>query len=55
MSNVIPFHRHRRRAELERLNRLTGLEFRHWPESLLSDDTSGNRENSATTRLRSWR
>ena len=34
-SNVVPLHRRKPREALEHLNRLTGLKFARWPESLL--------------------
>lgn len=35
MAKVVSLQERRSRQALERLNRLTGLDFRHWPESLL--------------------
>lgn len=44
MGKVIQIHRRRPDEALEQLNRLTGLDFRSWPESLV--DRSPTEEDS---------
>ncbi len=45
IKKVIHLHERDPREALERLNRITGLEFAYWPESLVpvpaEDDTEG--------------
>lgn len=53
MGKVISLDRHRREAALERLNRLTGLEFERWPESLAPTGPGQSRDEAGSTRLRS--
>jgi len=44
MSKVIRIEKRHPETALENLNRLTGLDFQDWPESLLEcgDDATGN-------------
>lgn len=44
MSKVIRIEKRHPETALENLNRLTGLDFQDWPESLLAcgDDAAGN-------------
>lgn len=46
MAEVIALKRRRPEAALERLNRLTGLDFSEWPESLLAEDEGDPRDEA---------
>lgn len=47
MGQVIPLHRAAPESAVERLNRLTGLDFSEYPQSLLSDSSACEEEPSA--------
>ena len=37
MSKILTLHKHRPETALQNLNRLTGLDFQSWPESLIDN------------------
>ena len=37
MSKILTLHKHRPETALKNLNRLTGLDFQSWPESLIDN------------------
>lgn len=43
MSNILDIRQRRPEQALESLNRLTGLDFQHWPESLVQPSVDGDR------------
>ncbi|EKF74468.1 hypothetical protein A11A3_08605 [Alcanivorax hongdengensis A-11-3] len=51
MSKIVPLQRVRPDAALENLNRLTGLDFQSWPESLIqpADDDSQTKETRSAS------
>lgn len=46
-NNVVHLHQRDLTSALERLNRITGLQFSRWPESLLSSVPHDNAESVA--------
>lgn len=41
MSKILTLHKHRPKTALKNLNRLTGLDFQSWPESLIDRNSAG--------------
>lgn len=52
MAKVVSLKERRPKQALERLNRLTGLDFRHWPESLLDAGDDRAPADSGAPRLK---
>ena len=52
MSKILTLHKHRPETALKNLNRLTGLDFQSWPESLMdsSEATACAQDNEDTDR-----